>query len=339
MPTALLKPGPKLSPKARAKDINDAFADPDVTLIVATIGGDEGVRVLQYLDRETIAANPKPLLGYSDVTNLHLFLWNLGHVSFYGGALMCQFAISGPRMHTYTEAAIKAALLAPDKPFQVRPSKAFQDGYLDWSDPDNMSVAKAMTPNPGWEWVGWAPIVATGASVEGVLWGGCLSTLFSILAVRAHTPKNIASALRGAVLFVETSEEFPSSHKVYSFFQCLGELGVLASAGALLMGRPQTCRPDAQVPRERYLKAQRQAVLRAIGEYCPARPLPVVFGMDFGHTDPQVLVPCGGTAVISGARKTITFHFQPHATKVSADAADAAKPKALVENNSPCVDK
>ena len=33
MPTALLKPGPKLSPKARAKDINDAFADPDVMLI------------------------------------------------------------------------------------------------------------------------------------------------------------------------------------------------------------------------------------------------------------------------------------------------------------------
>ena len=33
------------------------------------------------------------------------------------------------------------------------------------------------------------------------------------------------------------SEEFPSSYTVYSFFQCLGELGVLASAGALLMGR------------------------------------------------------------------------------------------------------
>lgn len=51
---------------------------------------------------------------------------------------------------------------------------------------------------------------------------------------------------------------------------------------------PQTCRPGAHVPREQYCKAQRQAVLRAIGEYCPTRPLPVVFGMDFGHTDPQV---------------------------------------------------
>ena len=33
MPTALLKPGPKLSPKARAKDINDAFADANVMVI------------------------------------------------------------------------------------------------------------------------------------------------------------------------------------------------------------------------------------------------------------------------------------------------------------------
>ena len=53
--------------------------------------------------------------------------------------------------------------------------QAFQDGYLDWSDPDNMSLAKALDPNPGWEWVGWAPNIATRTNVEGVLWGGCLS--------------------------------------------------------------------------------------------------------------------------------------------------------------------
>ena len=43
------------------------------------------------------------------------------------------------------------------------------------------------------------------------------------------------------------SEEFPSSHTVYSFFQCLGELGVLASAGALLMGRRVHERTDCFV--------------------------------------------------------------------------------------------
>ena len=30
------------------------------------------------LDKEVISANPKIFMGYSDCTNLHLFLWNLG---------------------------------------------------------------------------------------------------------------------------------------------------------------------------------------------------------------------------------------------------------------------
>ena len=114
------------------------------------------------------------------------------------------------------------------------------------------------------------------------------------------------------MLFVETSEEMPSEHFVHSFFQCLGELGVLRAAAALLVGRPQTvCRGQAVAGgRAAYRAAQRAAILRAVGEYCAAdRPLPVLFGLDFGHTDPQVLVPCGGTATIDAAQSTLTFSY------------------------------
>ena len=70
----------------------------------------------------------------SDITSLHLYLWNLGHVSLYGGALLCQFAISGPGMHSYTAAAVRAAVLEPEQELVVKPSEAFQDGYLQWGD-------------------------------------------------------------------------------------------------------------------------------------------------------------------------------------------------------------
>ena len=96
------------NPKARAEDINTAFADPSIKGIIATIGGNDQIRILPYLDKKIISANPKIFMGYSDCTNLHLFLWNLGIISYYGGAIMTQFAMGGG-MQEYTINSIKKA--------------------------------------------------------------------------------------------------------------------------------------------------------------------------------------------------------------------------------------
>lgn len=66
-PTAL-KDGKFLAenPQARADDINRAFADKSIKAVVATIGGNDQIRILGYLDPKVIAANPKMFLGLSD---------------------------------------------------------------------------------------------------------------------------------------------------------------------------------------------------------------------------------------------------------------------------------
>lgn len=303
LPTASLS-GEALTPEARAADLNAAFGDSSVAVIVCTIGGDDCVRVLPHLDAELIRAHPKPLLGYSDITSLHLYLYNLGHVSLYGPALLTQFAISGPGMHVYTAESVRAAVLQPERPFEVQASAQFQDGYLPWGDDANLPLAKELEPNPGWDWVGWE----RAAAVEGCLWGGCLEVLMCNLAARKYLPPgdSLAESLRGSVLFVETSEEFPSEYFVYSFFQSLGELGVLTAAAALLVGRPQTvCRGvSPSCGRDEYRTSQRAAVLRAVAEYCRAEhPLPVIFGLDFGHTDPQVVVCVPSAACLRRLRR------------------------------------
>ena len=56
---------------ARAADLNAMFADPDVRAIFAVRGGWGGARILPLLDWDTIRANPKLLIGYSDTTALH----------------------------------------------------------------------------------------------------------------------------------------------------------------------------------------------------------------------------------------------------------------------------
>ena len=51
------------NPKARADDINNAFADPSIKGIIATIGGNDQIRILPYLDKEVISAHPKIFHG------------------------------------------------------------------------------------------------------------------------------------------------------------------------------------------------------------------------------------------------------------------------------------
>lgn len=76
------KAGP---PELRARDLEAAFADPDVDAIVPLAGGHAGAQVLPHLDFELIAANPKPFVAFSELTVLHCALGErAGLVTFYG---------------------------------------------------------------------------------------------------------------------------------------------------------------------------------------------------------------------------------------------------------------
>src|SRR5690606_35429555 len=56
----------------RAQELNDMFADPAINAIIALRGGSGAARILDKLDYNVIAANPKIFIGYSDITALHM---------------------------------------------------------------------------------------------------------------------------------------------------------------------------------------------------------------------------------------------------------------------------
>ena len=69
----------------RAADINAAFADDEVRGVIALRGGWGAARALPHIDFDLIAANPKVLLGYSDITTLlNAVLAQSNLVSFHG---------------------------------------------------------------------------------------------------------------------------------------------------------------------------------------------------------------------------------------------------------------
>ncbi len=59
----------------RLADLNAAFRDPEVRAVVTTMGGAGAYRIVDGLDLAAVRADPKPLVGFSDITNLHLALW------------------------------------------------------------------------------------------------------------------------------------------------------------------------------------------------------------------------------------------------------------------------
>lgn len=71
--------------EVRAAEFNQAFADNAVKAVIALKGGWGAARTLPYIDFDLIAANPKILLGYSDITALLNSIYlKTGLVTFHG---------------------------------------------------------------------------------------------------------------------------------------------------------------------------------------------------------------------------------------------------------------
>lgn len=284
------------SPQARAADVMAAFADPRIAAVLTSIGGSDQIKILRHLDPEVLRANPKPFFGLSDNTNLCCYLWRLGIVSYQGGTVMTTLGRPG-NLNPHSAESLERALFSHDW-YRLRPAETFTDMGKDWNEPDSLTAEPEMLPGSGWSWHG------PSSPVEGTLWGGCLEIIDVQVRVSRYLPSD--EALDGCVLYLETSEEMPTAQYVGEVLMCLGERGLLQRFAALIMARPKAWTfEDPRTPEGRaaYVDAQREVVLTTWQEYRPDAP--VVFDVDFGHTDPQLVVPNGGQVRLDPAEGTI----------------------------------
>src|ERR1700694_4839335 len=76
------------SPEVRARDVMAMFTDASVDAIQCLRGGYGSAQIIPLLDFEVIAAHPKPFIGFSDITALHIALLHYtGMATFYGPSL------------------------------------------------------------------------------------------------------------------------------------------------------------------------------------------------------------------------------------------------------------
>jgi len=89
MPGALAEEGWHAgSPEVRARDLQDAFADPEIDAIQTMRGGYGSAQLIPLLDFDAIRESPKAFVGLSDITALHTALvTRAGLATFYGPSL------------------------------------------------------------------------------------------------------------------------------------------------------------------------------------------------------------------------------------------------------------
>ncbi|GID30219.1 S66 peptidase family protein [Paractinoplanes brasiliensis] len=289
---------PGASAAERAADLMAAYADPTIRAVFASIGGDDQITVLSHLDPAPFRADPKPYFGYSDNTNLLNWLWTHGVAGYHGGSTLVHLSRPLDPVHL---SSLRAALFDTTD-LAITPVNQFSEEESDWDNPSTLDTPLATVPSPGWVWH------QPGTVVTGPTWGGNLEILhWNLAASRWILP---VERYAGSILLLETSEELPPAEEVFRMLRNAGERGLLEQFPAVLVATAKAAfrgNPASAEERSSYRDDQREAVLEALAVYSPSAM--AVFGIDFGHTTPQWILPYGGRMTIDGPNRSITAHF------------------------------
>lgn len=98
------------TPAETAREFNALLRDPEVRAIIAHDGGQTALGYLDLIDVEAITADPKPILGYSDISLLHLVLYaRTGLVGFHADLATLDSAGTGRPRPQHAERNLKSS--------------------------------------------------------------------------------------------------------------------------------------------------------------------------------------------------------------------------------------
>ncbi|GLC89604.1 S66 family peptidase [Lysinibacillus piscis] len=255
----------------RIADIHDAFADKNVKGILTVIGGFNSNELLPYLDYELIQENPKIFCGFSDITALATAITAKCHFITYSGPHFSSFQmIQG---QAYQTESFKKCVMSSET-YTLQPSEKWSDD-LWFLDQENRNFEPTI-----WK-------VYTEGEATGTLFGGNLCTL-NLLQGTAYMPN-----LQDCILFIEDDElTIPElfARDLTSLLQVSGAIK------GLLIGRFQK---ESSISEE-----QLHFIL---DKHPQLKNIPVLYDIDFGHTQPIMTLPIGGTITMNTQNRNVTL--------------------------------
>jgi len=255
----------------RLDDLHTAFRDPDIRAIFCIRGGYGSAQLLDRIDYGLIRSNPKIVVGFSDITALHLAIrkeTNL--VTFHGPVVL--FHGSAAHFNEFTLRSFRKALFdksaigpvgnpAAENPLSnAHPTRAIKHG-----------------------------------TAHGRLIGGNLTLISSLMG----TPYEIDT--RDAIFFTEDVGEPP--YRVDRMLTQLRLAGKLEAAAGVVFGECASCGPGDYMPEFSSTLSLGEVLDQIVGRL----NAPSFAGLLIGHTDYQLTLPLGVLATMDADKGEIVI--------------------------------
>lgn len=193
----------------RAEDLNAFFADDTVNAILCLRGGYGSERMLDLLDYEMIKQHPKILIGYSDITALHMALWEKCHLVSAHGAMVIDI---NDNSINYTDEQLQRGLSSMN---------ISDNGIFILPQNHQLEVLQAGT-------------------AEGTLIGGNLSVIATLCGT-SYAPSG-----ENCILFLEEVGE--DSYAIDRMMWQLWQSGLLKNVKGMIIGNLRHCEPTEPQP-------------------------------------------------------------------------------------------
>jgi muramoyltetrapeptide carboxypeptidase len=244
------------------------FADDDVDVVQCLQGGYGAAQIIPHLDFDVIANNPKPFVGYSDITALHTAIrHHTGLVTFYGPGLAGVDDSDRDRdQRKFVQQHLLRAITSTDS-LGVVPRRP-DDDYLR---------------------------VLSGGRVSAEMVGGCLWLLGQTIG----TPWQID--LGGRIFFFE--DVHAPAWYIDGILNQMTQAGMLKDVVGVVVGELVDCdwkENAADFP-------QMLSIEDVLERYLEPLQVPVLYGLPLGHGKHLVTTPLGAAVTLDAAARTLTL--------------------------------
>lgn len=294
-------------PEYRAQDLKDAYKDDSIKCIINAVGGFDTFRTYEYLmdDEEflyNIKNNPKIFTGFSDTTMNHLMFYKLGVETFYGPAIVTDFAELDNEMLPYTKKYFEKFFESEDS-YEITSSPLWYKGRKSYGEEQIGTSRPVYNEEHGFE------VLNGNGIVEGKLWGGCIDTIYQAFTgkrfngdfkyivdiVEKYKIIPTIEEFKEMILFLEPSDYQPSPEEFKNYLIEFKKRKIIQNVKGIIFGKPQD---------EKYYDEYKVIFKEVFKDI----QTPILYNVNFGHAVPRCIIPYGANATVDYDNKKIIIN-------------------------------
>lgn len=263
----------------RVESIHELLKNRKVDILMAYWGGANTNEILPYLDYSLFTKFNKPVIGFSDTSAMLLAINKLAGITTFMGPAGISF--DKPEPFEYTYDYFKKIFIEKQKNIEIKDSEEFADDIYFLRKDSNHRIKNKNSGRKVFR--------------KGYAKGNIIASNLQTLLVLAGT--KFFPDLKGKILFIEEAEE-GNTKMIHRFLTHLSQLINLNTLAGICIGRFASQSGFSKEDSEERIYEE---VFKDIN-------IPIIYNLDFGHTDPLFTIPLGGEAVIDTKKNLLQIN-------------------------------